>query len=467
MQVNLIYGPPGTGKTTKLLSVLEEELKSVDPDKIAFVSFTRKGSYEGKNRAMEKFGFKSSDLPFFRTLHSLAFKDANLTRGEIISKFHYRQFSEATGMKFTGYYTEELKNDDDKYLFFDSLYRNNRDAADGLMGELNPRLLAWLTKEFTRFKHTLGIYDFTDIMEMFVNQGSPFNVEVAIIDEAQDLTSLQWQFVWKAFRKCRRMYIAGDDDQAIYEWSGADVKYFLNLKGDFQVLNTSWRLPSAIHTYALKVVSGINNRIEKEFAPNKKGGQVTLLNSFKEVVIDNQNTWMFLSRNSWHLKAVEKWLQDKGIVYYNKDTLSFEPNFLRAIRAHNKVMHKKPITEAERLLCASYMGQDASSWFKKPWYEEFTQIKQEKIDYYRNIIGNKTDLNNVYVKVSTIHGVKGGQADNVVLLLGYNKTIEVNFNKNPDSEMRCYYVAVTRAKQKLFLVLPETKFGYNYLGGYI
>ena len=49
-----------------------------------------------------------------------------------------------------------------------------------------------------------------------------------MVDEAQDLTPLQWDMVVKIAKGVDRVYIAGDDDQAIYEWNGADVKHFSN-----------------------------------------------------------------------------------------------------------------------------------------------------------------------------------------------------------------------------------------------
>ena len=51
MQRYKILGPPGTGKTTRLLALLEKELETVPPKRIAFVSFTRRGTYEGAQRA--------------------------------------------------------------------------------------------------------------------------------------------------------------------------------------------------------------------------------------------------------------------------------------------------------------------------------------------------------------------------------------------------------------------------------
>lgn len=47
-----------------------------------------------------------------------------------------------------------------------------------------------------------------------------------MVDEAQDLTPLQWDMVVKIAKSVWRVYIAGDDDQAIYEWNGAEVEYF-------------------------------------------------------------------------------------------------------------------------------------------------------------------------------------------------------------------------------------------------
>lgn len=463
MEVKLIYGPPGTGKTTKLLSILEEELKLVEPDEIAFVSFTKKGTYEGKSKAKEQFKLTNDDIPYFRTIHSLAFRSAGLNRSDMISKNHYRQFSDATGMRFSGYYTEDLRHDDDRYLFFHTLYRNNPKAADALLKDLNPKLLEWLIKEFKRYKDFMGLFDFTDIIEMFLLEGKTLPVKVAIIDEAQDLTTLQWRFIWKAFRYCSRVYIAGDDDQAIYEWSGADVNYFLGIKGHAEVLDKSWRLPSAVHDYAIGISSMINTRIDKQFQPNRIGGEVNILNDFKELSIDNQSTWMILARNRRHLKEVESWLKSHGLVYRFKDDLSYSKDIVRGIRAHHAIKHGHPVMEGERMTCTQLMSPENKIPFTKPWYEEFTVMQKEDLDYYRNIIGNKTDLAEDYITVSTIHGVKGGQADNVVLLLDYNKTVEKNYGTNPDSEMRCYYVAVTRAKNKLYLVLPQGKFGYKYL----
>ena len=62
------------------------------------------------------------------------------------------------------------------------------------------------------------------------------------------------------------MYIAGDDDQAIYQWAGADVESFVNLKGNETVLEQSYRIPKKVH----EVAQGILNRIPRENRNEKK-----------------------------------------------------------------------------------------------------------------------------------------------------------------------------------------------------
>ena len=71
----IILGPPGTGKTSTLLGLIEDELeKGTAPDRIGFFTFTKKAVNEGKERAILRFDLSNRDLPFFRTLHSLAFR---------------------------------------------------------------------------------------------------------------------------------------------------------------------------------------------------------------------------------------------------------------------------------------------------------------------------------------------------------------------------------------------------------
>ena len=75
---------------------------------------------------------------------------------------------------------------------------------------------------------------------------------------------LQWKVIDRLSEKCKIRYIAGDDDQAIYRWAGADVRKFLSIKGNVKVLPTSYRLPRKVHALANQISNRISLRQIKE-----------------------------------------------------------------------------------------------------------------------------------------------------------------------------------------------------------
>ena len=97
-----IFGPPGTGKTTKLISIVQEELKNgVAPEKIGFVSFSRKAAEEAKTRTIDKLNIKEDKLVWFRTLHSLAFQWLGISRKDVLFGSDYTQLGKLVGLEFS------------------------------------------------------------------------------------------------------------------------------------------------------------------------------------------------------------------------------------------------------------------------------------------------------------------------------------------------------------------------------
>jgi superfamily I DNA/RNA helicase len=66
--------------------------------------------------------------------------------------------------------------------------------------------------------------------------------------------------------------------------------------------------------------------------------------------------------------------------------------------------------------------------------------------------------------ISTIHAAKGGEADHVVLLSDMAYRSHQEYVKQPDNERRVAYVGVTRAKEKLSIVLPQSKLFFDFYG---
>lgn len=463
MQINIIYGAAGAGKTTYLRGVVKKEVeeRGTKLKDIACVSFTKEGAIQIKNKVKLEFPkSKDKDYPYYGTLHSLCFHHLKFNRAMIIGRKKYKEFSEALGMHFTGYYTEDLHHNDDIYLFLYDLHRNNPKAIKDYLPIVDTKIYNFVKENFKDFKKHHALFDFTDLMQLFIEKKEILPVKVAIIDEAQDLTTLQWKMVWTAFKDCERIYIAGDDDQAIYQWSGADVDYFLGLKGDnVTILNKSWRLPKSVLWFSNNVTKMISHRVEKNVEPTDKTGQVIQVNQLDEVIITKNESWLFLSRNHYYLRQIEQWLRDKGLPFKNKDGTTIKESEVQLIKIYEHWRNTLDITPVEMTNLKLILKQDFS--INQVWYDAF-DWDETKIMHYRDFIKNKHTLEDWNIKVSTIHSTKGSEADNVVVLQDITKTVYENLQNNPDTEHRVFYVAITRARSNLFIVQGHDKYEYKF-----
>jgi superfamily I DNA/RNA helicase len=111
---------------------------------------------------------------------------------------------------------------------------------------------------YTEFKNDNNLADFNDVIVNAVSKNFPEDkipsFELLIIDEAQDLSALQWKLVEKLQQKAKETIIAGDDDQAIMEGFGASPQNFNNFpttEAD-TILSVSHRVPSAVKQFVDK-----------------------------------------------------------------------------------------------------------------------------------------------------------------------------------------------------------------------
>ena len=68
---------------------------------------------------------------------------------------------------------------------------------------------------------------------------------------------------------------------------------------------------------------------------------------------------------------------------------------------------------------------------------------------------------NPQVLVSTMQAVKGAEAQNVGVLLDATRRTKRNVFEDIDDELRCLYVAVTRAKRNLYLIDSQDGNGFD------
>ena len=93
---------------------------------------------------------------------------------------------------------------------------------------------------------------------------------------------------------------------------------------------------------------------------------------------------------------------------------------------------------------------------QKVWYEAFDNAPDHQVRYIRKMRENGEQLNkDPRITLSTIHGVKGGESQNVVLLTDLSKNTQQNYERYPDNENRLFYVGATRTKEHLHVIRPK------------
>ena len=96
--------------------------------------------------------------------------------------------------------------------------------------------------------------------------------------------------------------------------------------------------------------------------------------------------------------------------------------------------------------------------FTDLWYEVFKADPEECL-YIREMLRHDEKLSkDPRIKLSTIHAAKGGEANNVLIILDNTKKIREAIEKDQDKydeEQRDWYVGVTRTKQNLYIMAAK------------
>lgn len=493
--LQLVLGGPGCGKTTRLLEIVQRELANgVAPHEIAFVTFTRAAANEAGERASAKFNLGEKDLPWFRTIHSLAYARLGVQRDEIMGPRDWREFGELVGETLTGHYDTTDNPGEwagrelgDQLLRIVDFAATTLQPLDATWRSLNEPVDWWRLKRFADsfalYKADTGKFDFTDLLMMYIKEGEPLDkIKVAVIDEGQDLTAAQWQAVRRAFQNAERVYVGGDDDQAIYHWAGADVEQFLTLTDTPTVLEVSHRLPRKIHALSLQIASRISKRYVKNFQPSDREGIVEHHQHIHSVDISAPGSWLLLARNNYMLGSLEAMVRDRGIPYVRRGRPSVVAGDVRVIQLWEKIRVAGPettLSAAEsRALCKDGFGLKVlpqmremsrytladlglSEHRDKFWYDALVGISERQREFYRTCLRRGEKLTKPpRIRIETIHGVKGAEAENVALMTDMSAKTARGYDASPDAEHRVFYVGATRAKSALHIIQPQSDLYY-------
>ena len=409
--VTRLFGGPGSGKTTALLDLVDEMLEDgVDVRDILVVSYTRAAAQEVRERLAERLDRSPRSLKGnVCTMHAKAYELLNLSRGDVVGEEHKEEFCDDYGIEF------EDENEGSRRRSARSttignkiiatsqwLQRTRRDVADWydvpfqwneeevrLPPEIdenaqtgNKYTPTWPSDDdridvpeairaWRAFKGEQGVVGFADMLERVQQRSLLPSVEHLVIDEFQDITTLQYEVYAEWRSHMESVFIAGDDDQVVYAWQGADPNLLLDEPVDTdEVLPNSYRLPSRILNVVNREIQHIEKRQEKDLKPRKQGGSfeavrnpsiIELVRNVRGTVEqDEDGTAMILFRARYQMfQFVDEFISE-GIPFVSlTDTRLWTDRLQGYVRAIEKVDAEEHLTGLEARRLAEMLADSA------------------------------------------------------------------------------------------------------------
>jgi superfamily I DNA/RNA helicase len=495
----VIAGPPGTGKTHTLIHKhLYNELiiNKTDPKKICYITFSNAAANEARERIEKE--FSKMEFDWICTMHSMGTRTLGIdTNTQLLKDKNWNAFKNKYG--HTDLHFETVQHDNgyneykNQYMKIIEYSRSRKmglqdSAIDlDLIDYISEPLLEQINQDIIDYKKDYNMFEFSDMISKFVEKKLCPSLDVVFLDEAQDLNPLQWDMFFYIESQCKRSFIAGDDDQAIYAFQGADPKTFINLEGipDHQI--KSRRVPRAVHKIALSILDNIDERRNKIWEPRDADGRV-YENLLLEDLILETGQWMILTRTNEQMKKLVPFFQNTGYRFDCKFNDLLPPEVIKAINDWNRLNRGANISGEEARNIYEFLKYDqgdvkygfsggkslinvdsididelrmdhgliaSGGW-------DVLRFKDYQKDYIQELVTSGEDLSKpARIKLSTIHSVKGEESENVVLFTDLERIIYESAQKNKDTEHRLFFVGVTRAKENLFIMNQGYDYQYN------
>ena len=469
-----LYGPPGTGKTTVLLDRAEELVTKYGRDRVGFFTFTRRAKQVAKDRGL--------DLPYLVTLHAMAYQLGHVCREEMVTPKKLAKWGEEAGVRLSdpGHLTDGF-NDTTPGAFALHAWELIRNLDQSIYDFQHPAIgseyLLQLVGSYEAWKHRNGLVDFTDLLLRGCRHGflEPIYLPAMILDEAQDLTPLQWKFVLHVAQaaKTEVLWVAGDDDQSIYTWAGASAHLLNALPGSSQTLSQSYRLPLQVYALSARTIERVRDRKKKLFHPKKEVGRAVFAGGLPD--LKEEKDVLVLARNQYLLRGIRRQLISEGIPFFGAGSPLDDEKRVRtylalerlkaggdvSARSARYLLRMLPAKGAKLTVQECREGYRYRAGDLHPGIANFSlKMAPGTLTYLRRAA--PALLGGQKIKLSTVHQAKGDEAKHVIVLTDLSRSTAMAARGNEDDERRVVYVALTRASERLTILYPKT--GLSWLG---
>ena len=531
-----VAGPPGTGKTTYLVKRYYDALDTYQPSDIIVISHTNTAADHIREKINDPESVKEYHKKTGKDLFNLI-KETKKIREKNVSTIHKYCKDKQGGLdvfQVTDY--DRLKDKyaifnkhtlNKKFSFTEALFKRHpffkfKSFARDNGKDLTPYYRTLSFEEREEYKYTIqeliqmdGLYldyktnhlinegrnnilDFQDMVENFCSPKykDPM-IKVLMIDEAQDSSVIQRKAEAKMSKNCDLFYKAGDPDQSIFEFAGADPDSFhKEFAQPEEELDIGYRCPRKINDWCREVIKDVWDHYgyTRKWTPRTEDGKVVegelkdLMNLSQDPnlhllidkLINTKETFIFTHRSGEpeemlnfiiKLNLPVKFLSDKIQSFsYPKSDITNQRTYLSFSKGEAISLAKaKKIIKA---VSSDYHGSNYSlealdELDKKPYTIDYFIEKKYILpiikktndfqaistnndiklkNYIRNIVNNNRDLEKPRIFIANIHTIKGMEFDNVILDLKITRE-EPKFTKK-----RLKFVAGSRARKSLWLI---------------
>ena len=299
----MVVAGAGSGKTRvithKIAFLLKE--KELPPEGVLGVTFTNKAAQEMKARIQQLTGIDSRRFTV-STFHSLGLRilrESGAARGfgsdwSVIDDGEQRRtldrLIKQRAINLTSDQRDQLRRRIN-LAKMNSLYPNNPDLLED-RGFTDDEIEIF--RRYHEFQSAEHIWDFEDLVSLPVKmlQGDPEllrryseRFQYVVVDEFQDTNPNQYEMVRLLAGRRKAVTVVGDDDQAIYSWRGASIRFLADFERDFPgtriiKLEQNYRSTAPILNFANRIIGMNRQRRRKSmWTEREEGPPVTILHS--------------------------------------------------------------------------------------------------------------------------------------------------------------------------------------------